>query len=82
MPFAGSPCTEENIQINSENLTREVSRLSLLSSSATVAYQHLFSDEDHYKQSFARMQNYLKSGKLCDVTLIAGDDGTKVVAHR
>ena len=68
--------------VESENLPRDFSRLSLFSSGSATSQDEQFRCEGHAEHSLSCMQNYLQAGKLCDVTLIAGSNGKKVQAHR
>lgn len=82
----GSP-GKENVPSNSasasnENLPRDFSRLSLFSATSTASQDEQFRSESHAEHSLSCMQHYLQAGKLCDVTLIAGNNGKKVIAHR
>lgn len=65
-----------------ENIPRDFSRLSLFSSTSSTSQDEQFRSNSHAEHSLSCMQNYLQAGKLCDVTLVAGSDGKKVVAHR
>ncbi|XP_076253824.1 kelch-like protein 5 [Rhynchophorus ferrugineus] len=65
------------------NLPRDFSRLSLFSTgSATSSQDEHFSCVGHAEHSLSCMKNYLHAGKLCDVVLIAGQNGRKVSAHK
>lgn len=83
---AGSPGKEEaqanNASASTENLPRDFSRISLFSSTSTTSQDEQFRSESHAVHSLSCMQHYLQAGKLCDVTLVAGNDGKKVIAHR
>lgn len=65
-----------------ENLPRDFSRLSLFSSISTTSQDEQFRCEGHAEHSLSCMQHYLQAEKLCDVTLIAGSNGKRVLAHR
>lgn len=66
----------------SENLPRDMSRLSLFSSASNSSQDEQFRCEGHAEQSLNCMKHYLQMGKLCDVILVAGGNGKKVPAHR
>jgi kelch-like protein 1/4/5 len=68
--------------VGSENIPRDFSRLSLFSAGSATSQDEQFRCEGHAEHSLSCMQNYLQAGKLCDVTLIAGNNGKKVQAHR
>lgn len=81
----GSPCKDTASttgSISTETLPRDFSKLSLFSSGSATSQDEQFRSEGHAEHSLSCMQNYLKAGKLCDVTLIAGHNGKKVQAHR
>lgn len=63
-------------------MPREFSRLSLFSSASSTSQDEQFRSERHAVHSLLCMQRCLEAGQLCDVTLIAGNDGKRVVAHR
>lgn len=65
-----------------EILPRDFSRLSLFSSSSSASQDEQFRSESHAEHSLSCMQHYLQAGKLCDVTLVAGSNGKRIVAHR
>lgn len=65
------------------NFTILLIRLSLFSTgSATSSQDEHFSCVGHAEHSLSCMKNYLHAGKLCDVVLIAGQNGRKVSAHK
>lgn len=65
------------------NLPRDFSRLSLFSTGSTTSSQdEHFSCVGHAEHSLSCMKKYLQAGKLCDVVLVAGQNGRKVAAHR
>lgn len=64
------------------NLPRDTSRFSLFSAGSTMSQEEPYRCVGHAENSLSCMQNYLQSGKLCDVTLIAGNNGKRVQAHR
>lgn len=82
----GSPSKDSGSSslVSSENnLPRDFSRLSLFSAGSTTSSQdEHFRCEGHAEHSLSCMKNYLQAGKLCDVTLIAGNNGKRVQAHR
>lgn len=82
----GSPSKESlsagTNSLTNDNIPRDFSRLSLFSSISNGSQDEQFRCEGHAEHSLSRMQNYLQAGKLCDVTLIAGNNGKRVVAHR
>lgn len=66
-----------------DNLPRDLSRLSLFSTaSSNNSQDEQFKCEGHAEHSLSCMQHYLQAGKLCDVVLVAGNNGKKVQAHR
>lgn len=66
-----------------DNLPRDLSRLSLFSTaSSNNSQDEQFKCLGHAEHSLSCMQHYLQLGKLCDVVLIAGNNGKKVQAHR
>lgn len=79
----GSPSRDSGSSLaeSESNLPRDFSRLSLFSASSTTFSQdEHFCCEGHAEHSLSSMKNYFQSGKLCDVTLIAGNK--RVRAHR
>lgn len=82
----GSP-SKESITTNSSvetngNLPRDSSRFSLFSAGSSTSQEEPYRCVGHAEHSLSCMQSYLQSGKLCDVTLIAGNNGKRVQAHR
>lgn len=72
-----------NLGGSDNNLPRDFSRLSLFSAgSSTSSQDEQFRCEGHAEHSLSCMKSYFQSGKLCDVTLIAGNNGKRVRAHR
>lgn len=65
-----------------ENIPRDFSRLSLFSSASNTSQDEQFKCKGYAEQSLSCMQLYLQAGKLCDVVLIAGNNGKRVQAHR
>ncbi|XP_018327900.1 kelch-like protein 5 [Agrilus planipennis] len=82
----GSPSKESLSGTSSltggEDLPRDFSRLSLFSTTSTTSQDEQFRSEGHAEHSLSCMQHYLQAGKLCDVVLIAGNNGRRVPAHR
>lgn len=81
----GSPSKDSgnNSLVGSDNnLPRDFSRLSLFSAGSTTSQDEHFRCEGHAEHSLSCMKNYLQAGKLCDITLIAGNNGKRVQAHR
>ncbi|XP_045467646.1 kelch-like protein 5 [Harmonia axyridis] len=83
---SGSP-SKESISTNSSietngNLPRDSSRFSLFSAGSSTSHEEPYQCKGHAEHSLSCMQSYLQSGKLCDVTLIAGNNGKRVQAHR
>ncbi|XP_049820969.1 kelch-like protein 5 [Aethina tumida] len=64
---------------SSDNLPRDISRLSL---GSTTSQDEHFRCEGHAEHSLSCMKSYLQAGKLCDITLVAGSNGKRVQAHR
>lgn len=62
-----------------EKISRDISQLSL---SSTSSQEQSYKCYNHAENSLIKMQAYLNNGQLCDITLVAGNDGTKVSAHR
>lgn len=81
---AGSPGKETATgnTASAENIPRDFSRLSLFSSTSSTSQDEHFRSESHAERSLSCMQHHLLAGKLCDVTLIAGNNRKKVTAHR
>ncbi|KAL1502542.1 hypothetical protein ABEB36_007670 [Hypothenemus hampei] len=85
----GSPSRDSGTSGNSSmagsdpNIPRDFSRLSLFSSgtSSTTQDEH-FNCVGHAEHSLFCMKKYLQIGKLCDVVLIAGQNGQRVSAHK
>lgn len=77
----GSPSRDSGT-ISVAELPRDFSRLSLLSSASNASQDERFHSENHAEHSLTRMRTYLNAGKLCDVVLIAGNDGRKIPVHR
>ncbi|XP_044757483.1 kelch-like protein 5 [Coccinella septempunctata] len=80
-PSKESICTSSSMETNG-NLPRDTSRFSLFSAGSTTSQEEPYKFVGHAEQSLSCMQSYLQSGKLCDVTLIAGNNGKRVQAHR
>ncbi|KAK4882939.1 hypothetical protein RN001_006258 [Aquatica leii] len=82
----GSPSKDSLSGTNSltggEELPRDLSRLSLLSTTSNTSQDEHFHSEGHAEHSLSCMRHYLQAGKLCDVVLIAGVNQRKVPAHR
>ncbi|KRT79136.1 BTB And C-terminal Kelch domain containing protein [Oryctes borbonicus] len=71
-----------NSLTGTENLPRDFSRLSLFSSTSSTSQEEQFRCEGHAEHSLSCMKHYLQTEKLCDVVLIAGNNGKRVPAHR
>lgn len=72
--------TKTTVEKSEESkITRDLSELSISSSSSQ---EHSYKCVNHAENSLNKMQTYLNNGQLCDITLIAGNDGTRVLAHR
>ncbi|XP_050316282.1 kelch-like protein 5 isoform X1 [Anthonomus grandis grandis] len=84
----GSPSKDSGTSGNSSmagsdpNLPRDFSRLSLFSSGSTTSQDEHFNCVGHAEHSLLCMKKYLQAGKLCDVVLIAGQNGQRISAHR
>lgn len=79
----GSPSKDSASSLagSDSSLPRDFSRLSLFSTNSTTFSQdEQFRCEGHAEHSLSSMKNYFQLGKLCDVTLIAGNK--RVRAHR
>lgn len=50
---------------------------SATSTATTASQDEFYKTRDHAERTLQRMQNYLDSQQLCDVTLVAGIDGRK-----
>lgn len=81
-PSRESVSTTTGNSLINENIPRDFSRLSLFSSTSNASQDEQFRCEGHAEHSLSCMQHYLQAGKLCDVTLIAGHNGRRILAHR
>ncbi|CAG9863855.1 unnamed protein product [Phyllotreta striolata] len=93
--FEGSPSDASNSNSNASldsqqsnqpptaaSSCRDHGQVSFLLGQSIGSHGERFRCEGHAENSLAGMRAYLSTGKLCDVTLIAGTSGRRIRAHR
>ncbi|XP_017777379.1 PREDICTED: kelch-like protein 5 [Nicrophorus vespilloides] len=65
-----------------DNIPRDFSRLSLFSSTSSASQDEQFCSKGHAEHSLSSMRHFLQDEKLCDVVLVAGENGPTVSAHK